>query len=79
MTPPGSTVLHCKQCGNPLESTASPLGCVFCLRLAVLSESENESRRFQHYEVCLRADGSLAELGRGAMGVTYEALDLNLG
>ncbi len=33
---------------------------------------------FQHYEVLVRADGSPWELGRGAMGVTYKALDKNL-
>ncbi len=36
-------------------------------------------RRFHHYEVCLREDGvTLHELGRGAMGVSYKARDVNL-
>ena len=34
--------------------------------------------RFDHYEVLTRDDGSLFELGRGAMGITYKALDTNL-
>ena len=33
---------------------------------------------FQHYEVLVRDDGAPWELGRGAMGVTYKALDTNL-
>ena len=33
---------------------------------------------FQHYRVLLRPDGTPWELGRGAMGVTYKALDENL-
>jgi TPR repeat protein len=33
---------------------------------------------FQHYEVLARNDGAPWELGRGAMGVTYKALDTNL-
>ena len=35
-------------------------------------------RRFEHYEVMLDDDGRLIELGRGAMGVTYKALDVDL-
>ena len=34
--------------------------------------------RFEHYEVLRRDDGSLWELGRGAMGVTYKAVDTDL-
>jgi TPR repeat protein/serine/threonine protein kinase len=33
---------------------------------------------FDHYEVLTRQDGSLWELGRGAMGITYKAFDTNL-
>lgn len=38
--------------------------------------SENE--KFHHYEVLRREDGSLFELGRGAMGITFKAFDTNL-
>jgi len=34
--------------------------------------------RFEHYEVLTHDDGTPLELGRGAMGVTYKALDVNL-
>ena len=36
------------------------------------------SRKFENYEVITRADGQAIELGRGAMGVTYKAIDTNL-
>jgi serine/threonine protein kinase len=38
----------------------------------------SQVRRFENYEVMLDADGSPIELGRGAMGVTYKALDVDL-
>src|SRR5258708_23819231 len=38
-----------------------------------------EERLFGHYEILVGEDGGLHELGRGAMGVTYKALDINLG
>lgn len=37
-----------------------------------------ERAQFDHYEVLTRDDGSLRELGRGAMGITYKAFDSNL-
>ena len=37
-----------------------------------------QARRFDQYEVMLDQDGSPIELGRGAMGVTYKALDVDL-
>ena len=34
---------------------------------------------YDHYEICLRADGTPWELGRGSMGITYKATDSRLG
>ncbi|MGA8660115.1 MAG: protein kinase [Chthoniobacterales bacterium] len=38
----------------------------------------SQVRRFENYEVMLDEAGSPIELGRGAMGVTYKALDVDL-
>ena len=41
-------------------------------------ESEPVPQRLEHYELLNGEDGKPIELGRGAMGVTYKALDVDL-
>src|SRR5215471_15163934 len=80
----------CPNCGGLLEKTPSGgLGCMSCLlRAGIGSEEETVhdpspnalegGLRFGAYEIDCREDGSLYELGRGAMGVTYRATDTSL-
>ena len=76
-------VSRCEQCGAPLDSVTGVYGCLNCLLLGGPDgspEPPGRDRRFQHYEVSFLADGmTLWELGRGAMGITYHAVDVNLG
>jgi serine/threonine protein kinase len=76
-------VSRCEQCGAPLDTGTNLYGCLNCLLLGGPDESlppRERNRRFHHYEVSLLADGiTLWELGRGAMGITYHAVDANLG
>ncbi len=71
-------VERCDLCGTPLFLSSGAPGCLNCLLAG--GRDGAEERRYQHYEVTVREDGMTpSELGRGAMGITYRALDLNLG
>jgi hypothetical protein len=45
---------------------------------AVKPTSEQPVQRYEHFELVTGEDGKPVELGRGAMGVTYKAFDINL-
>ena len=78
----------CPECGTRLEGTFSRnLGhCMICLLRVGFdgAEEPNEAPlssvadRLGNYRIERRYDGSLWELGRGAMGVTYRAIDTSL-
>lgn len=65
--------------GEESATTAEP-GSAPDLATASAEEADAGSRvrRFENYEVILDDDGRPIELGRGAMGVTYKALDVDL-
>ena len=44
----------------------------------VLPPPEHVTSRFEHYEIVRTEEGKPLELGRGAMGITYKAVDVDL-
>jgi hypothetical protein len=83
----------CPSCGNEL-SGATEFCPVCMLRKAlsggvesgessaseegVKPTPEQGAQRFEHYQLVRGEDGTPVELGRGAMGITYKAVDVNL-
>ena len=79
----------CPSCGAEIPADAPEGSCIFCLLQAGIGSEEEVAKdstpdplqggvRFGVYEIDSHADGSLCELGRGAMGITYRATDTSL-
>src|SRR6476660_5900413 len=76
-TPPASATTVCWACGKPLDAKGD---CVACFLRTALDESVVENKQlpslvFGDFEVEQRPEGFYWELGHGAMGTTYLAVD----
>jgi uncharacterized membrane protein YkvA (DUF1232 family) len=75
-TPLASGVAVCSGCGEPLNAKGDCLACLLRTGLdKTIVEIQPSALAFGDFEVEQNADGSLCELGHGAIGVTYLAHD----
>jgi serine/threonine protein kinase len=72
----------CSKCGAALLGDEPVVDhCLACLLDAALDQEEGSAEDaglFDHYRLVTHPDGTPVELGRGAMGTTYRAFDINL-
>src|SRR5262249_31489260 len=90
MQPAAPEVSACPNCGRALEETSGGrLGCIVCLLGVGIGGEDDVAQtasatafegdgHYGVYQIERRADGSLYELGHGAMGTTYRAIDTTL-
>jgi serine/threonine protein kinase/Tfp pilus assembly protein PilF len=73
--PLASGVVVCSVCGQPLNAKGDCPACLLRTGLETILETKPPALVFGDFEVEQGADGSYWELGHGAMGVTYLAVD----
>jgi predicted Ser/Thr protein kinase len=73
----------CRGCHNSISPNASFYGyCLDCLLMPLFDfadlNEEKAENQFEPYRILTHPDGSFVELGRGSMGITYQAIDTTL-
>jgi serine/threonine protein kinase/predicted ATPase len=84
----------CAACGSKFSAASENEFCPVCMLREALAggvesgesfsedpvklTSKDAAQRFEHYELVRSEDGIPVELGRGAMGITYKAFDVDL-
>jgi hypothetical protein len=79
--PSNESVPTCRKCGGSLPGGENFAGyCLACMLEPALDKEEGAgvAKRFGHYELLTGEDGAPIELGRGAMGVSSKAYDVDL-
>jgi len=70
-----ASVVVCSVCGEPLNAKGDCRACLVRTGLGETAETKLSALVFGDFEIEQDADGSYSELGHGAIGVTYLAVD----